>query len=295
MLDTKELRCFLTVADELSFSRAAERLHLAQPALTRIVKRLEDRMGGKLFDRDTRNVALTELGEALVSDVRSAMKNLDTIEAKARRLVDGEEDIVRIGYMNFVTHDILGPVLTAFQSDSPKTKIELNYLGTLEQRKALREEWLDIAFMIGPYAAPGVATRTMRLEEMMIVMRKDHPLAARESIAPSDLTEVPMVLGNEELWSVYRSYLFPIFERQDVVPRIVQEVPTPAAIFSLVSAGVGITIYPRAAKFYYHTGLELRPFVIDGPRMATICAWNRHNPKPAVTSFLAQVSEFEIA
>src|SRR5690606_6956905 len=123
---TKELRCFLVVAEELSFSRAAERLHLAQPALTRIIKRLEERLGGRLFDRDTRNVELTELGEALVSDVRTVLTSLDSIESKARRVIEGHEDIVRIGYMNFVTHDILGPVLTAFQTSNPKTRVELN-------------------------------------------------------------------------------------------------------------------------------------------------------------------------
>lgn len=293
MLDTKGLRCFLIVAEELSFSRAAERLHVAQPALTRIVKRLEDRLGGRLFDRDTRNVALTELGEALLEDVRTLLVNLNAIETKAKGVLQGHDDIVRIGYMNFVTHDILGPVLTAFQLLNPKTKIELNYLGTLEQRQALCEERLDLAFMIGPFAAPGVDTRTMRREDMMVVMNSTHTLTAMEKVTPEDLVEVPLVIGNEELWSIFRAYLLPLLTRRDIFPRIVQEVPTPAALFSLVSAGVGVTIYPRAAKLYYHSGLELRPLVIDGPKLETICAWRLQNQKPALARFLSRISDWE--
>lgn len=291
MLDTKELRCFVAVAEELSFSRAAERLHIAQPALTRVIKRLEERLGGRLFDRDTRNVSLTYLGQALLDDVKAALAGLDSVESKAREVVEGRIDVVRVAYMNFVTHDILGAVLNSFQSASPRTRIELNYMGTLEQRAALREQQIDVAFMIGPFSAPRIASLTMRKEEIMVVMRSDHPLASRADIAPKDLERVPIILGTVELWSVYRQYLFAIFERYDMVPCIAQEVPTPAAIFSLVSAGVGVTLFPRSAKLYYHDGLVLRRFSIEGPTMTTICAWNTQNVKPAVTELLSRMAK----
>lgn len=291
MLDAKELHCFVVVAKELSFSRAAERLHIAQPALTRTVKRLEERLGGRLFDRDTRNVALTYLGQALLDDAITALAGLNSVEAKAREVVGGRINVIRVAYMNFVTHDILGAVLNSFQSASPKTRIELNYMGTLEQRAALREQQIDIAFMIGPFSAPKIASQTMRHEELMVVMRSDHPLALKDEIYPADLDRTPIILGTVELWSVYREYLFAAFERSGITPNIVQEVPTPAAIFSLVSAGVGATLFPRSAKLYYHDELVLRRFVIDAPMMTTICAWNTQNVKPAVTKLLARMAQ----
>lgn len=291
MLDAKGLRCFVVVAEELSFSRAAERLHIAQPALTRVVKRLEERLGGRLFERDTRNVALTYLGQALLDDTRAALAGFDSIETKAREVVEGRIDILRVAYMNFVTHDILGAVLNSFQSASPRTRIELNYMGTLEQRTALSKQQIDVAFMIGPFSASRIACRTMREEEMMVVMRADHPLASREEIYPANLDREPMILGTAELWSVYRAYLFAVFERSSTTLKIAQEAPTPAAIFSLVSAGFGITIFPRSAKLYFHQDLVLRRFVIDGPSMTTICAWNTQNMKPITAKFLGRMAE----
>jgi DNA-binding transcriptional LysR family regulator len=291
MLEAKELRCFVVVAEELSFSRAAERLNIAQPALTRVIKRLEEKLGGRLFERDTRNVSLAYLGQALLDDTRAALGGFESIETKAREVVEGRIAILRIAYMNFVTHDILGAVLNSFQSTSPRTRIELNYLGTLEQRTALRKQQIDVGFMLGPFSAPRIACRTLREEEMMVVMRADHPLSSREELYPADLDGQPIILGTAELWSVYRAYLFAVFERYGSALKIAQEAPTPAAIFSLVSAGFGLTIFPRSAKLYYNQDLVLRRFVIDGPAMTTICAWNTQSLKPVTAKFLTRMAE----
>lgn len=286
MLDARQLRCFVAVAEELSFSAAAARLRVAQPALTRTIKRLEERLGARLFDRSTRSVRLTPFGSAFLNEARGAVGQLERAERTARELLEGRFDVIRLGYMNFVTHDFLAPILSRFTASHPETRIDLQYMGTEQQREALLDGEIDVAFMLGPFVAPGIECRLLREEELMVVMPADHPLAGEERIGALDLRGVQLIMGTPALWSVYRRIIFSEFDRLGVSPVIAQEAPTPAAIFSLVSAGMGVTIFPRAAKLYYDDQLALRPFVMAGNPVSTICAWHSTKDNPVLAAFL---------
>ena len=289
MIDIRQFRCFLAVAEELSFRAAAARLCVAQPALTRTIKRLEATIGASLFDRDTRNVRLTPIGKAFLVEARSALTQVERAERLARDMAQGRTGIIRIGYMSFLTHRVLGPVLKDFHVLRPDMRVELHSLGTEQQRTALVERTLDVAFLIGRFVIPGVATQIVREEEMMVIMPEDHELACRDAIRAADLQNERQIIGNSSLWGAYQRVLLGEFYRAGISPLISQEAPTPPAIISLVRAGMGLAILPKAVSLSYisvHDRLVLRPFVTPNHIVSTFCAWRTDAANASVETFV---------
>lgn len=286
MLSVRLLRCFVAVADELSFTAAAARLNMAQPALTRSIKQLEEHIDARLLDRDTRNVRLTEIGQAFLEQARAALDQLARTERVGREMARGQLGQIKIGYMTFIAQDFLAPLLKRFSLDRPNIRIELYNMGTEQQRGALVDRSIDIAFMLGPFSIAGISTCLVRHEELVVVMPDDHPLTRHDTLTPHDLHGEKLVMGSESMWSVYRRFIFSEFDRLSVSPLIAQEAPTQSAVFALVGAGMGVTIYPRGPSQYLTDRLALRPFVMEHKEMQTICAWNKASPNPAVRALL---------
>ncbi|QOF75718.1 LysR family transcriptional regulator (plasmid) [Aminobacter sp. SR38] len=286
MLNVRLLRCFVAVADELSFTAAAARLHMAQPALTRSIKQLEVHINARLLARDTRNVRLTEIGHAFLEQARAALDQLARTERIGHEMARGQLGQVKIGYMTFIAQDFLAPLLRRYSLDRPDIRIELFNMGTEQQRAALVDRAIDVGFMLGPFSIAGVATCTIRDEDLVVAMPDDHPLTHLEAITPLDLQGEKLVMGSESMWSVYRRIIFAEFDRLGVSPQIAQEAPTQSAVFALVGAGMGVTIYPRGPSRYLTDRFALRPFVMEHKKMQTICAWNKAHANPAVSALL---------
>jgi len=286
MLDLRQLKCFVTVADELSFGAAAARLNVVQPALTRTIKRFEERIGTKLFDRNTRNVRLTLTGKRLLVEARVLLQQVERTEQVMHDTARGRNGQVKIAYMDFVTRGYLASILKKFNAIRPDVRIELFGMPTTEQRQQILEGNVDIAFMLGPFSAPGISTRLLREEEVVVVMPEDHPLTQYDILEPHDLQNHGLIMGNEGAWSMYRRIIFTEFDRAGVSPVIAQEAPTSSAMFSLVSAGMGVTIFPEEASRSYREHLVVRPFRMQHGHVTTICAWAKSRANAESKSFL---------
>lgn len=291
MLDLRQLKCFVTLADELSFAMAAARLNVVQPALTRTIKRCEERIGARLFDRDTRNVRLTTVGKALLVEARALLQHVERTEQVVHNIALGRIGQLRIAYMDFVTQGFLASILKRFNALRPDVRIELFGWSTAQQRQSLLEGKIDIAFMLGPFAAPGIATRLLRAEDIVVVMPKGHPLARHKLIEPQQLREQRLIMGSQASWSIYLRTIFNEFDRAGVFPVIAQEAPTSSAIFSLVSAGMGITIFPEEASRSYRGQLIVRPFRMQHGNVTTICAWTKGSDNAEIEPFLGCVTD----
>jgi DNA-binding transcriptional LysR family regulator len=287
MLSVRLIRCFVAVADELSFTAAAQRLNMAQPALTRSIKQLEEHLSARLLDRDTRNVRLTEIGHAFLKEARKALDQIARAEQVGREMARGQMGQIKIGYVTYIAQDFLAPLLKRFRMDRPNIRIELVNMGTEQQRAALVERTIDMGFMLGPFSVPGIATYQIREEQLVVVMPDDHRLAQKEAISASDLRGEQLVIGSESMWSVYRRILFSEFDRLGVSPRISQEAPTPSALFALVNAGMGLTIFPQVPNQYLTSHMVIRPFTMEQNTMSTVCAWNKANTNAALHALLA--------
>jgi DNA-binding transcriptional LysR family regulator len=286
MLDLRQLKCFVTVADELNFGTAAARLSVVQPALTRTIKRFEEKIGAKLFDRDTRNVRLTPAGKKLLVEARQLLQQVERTEQIMRDTIHGRVGQLKIAYMDFVTHGFLALILKQFNAMRPDVRIELFGLPTADQRQVILEGKIDIAFMLGPFSAPGISTRLLREEEMVVVMPKGHPLSKHKVLEPRHFENQKLIMGGQAAWSMYRRTIFTEFDHAGVTPVIALEAPTSSAMFSLVSAGMGITIFPEEASRSYRENLIVRPFRMQQGRVTTICAWTKASDNEELKPFL---------
>ncbi len=282
--ELRHLRVFIAVAETLSFRAAAEHVHLAQPAVSRAVRDLEDRLGARLLERDTHHVALTEAGAAFLDDSRAILASATRARLAARAAAAGRLGRLRVAYMDFATHRLLPAILPAFKAREPDVAVELIYLPTERQRVALLREEIDVGLMIGPFDSPEAQSLTLETQPLMLLLPRDHPLARRR--APPTLAEAagePMVLGAAESWSAFRAILDRAFERVGVAPRVVQEASTLSAIFAMVGAGMGLTIHAGAPSRYDLAGLRPRAFAGPVPEVATVMSW-RPGRRDAFTS-----------
>jgi DNA-binding transcriptional LysR family regulator len=286
MLTLRLLRCFVVVADELSFTAAAEHLNMAQPALSRAIKELEAHLGARLLDRDTRNVRLTTFGREFLPEAQAVLERFDRAERVGRDMGRGIRGKIKIGYTTFVAHDPIAPLLRKFTLCRPDVSIDLHNMGTEQQRNALIGRSIDIAFMVGPFSIPNISTRMVKNDDLIVVMPLEHRLANHVSITATDLSAESLIMGRESSWSVYRRRIFREFTRLGVSPRITQEAPTPSAIMALVSAGMGVTIFPRAYSESFAGHLTRRPFEANYNTIEIICAWIRNDENPLLAALL---------
>ncbi|MGN6467860.1 MAG: LysR family transcriptional regulator [Rhizobiaceae bacterium] len=286
MLNVRLLRCFVAVADELSFTAAAHHLNMAQPALTRSIKQLEQELDARLLDRNTRNVRLTEIGHAFLGEARKVLDQIVRAERVGREMARGQIGQIRIGYVTYIAQEFLAPLLKRFNQHRPNIRIELLNMGTEQQRTALVERTVDLGFMLGPFSTPGIQTCRIRDEQLVVIMPDDHRLAQQEMVTALDLHGEQLVIGSEAMWNVYRQIIFSEFDRFGVSPNISQEAPTVSAMFALVSAGMGLAILPRGPTHYLTSRMVLRPFMMQQNTICTVCAWNRDNSNAAVQALL---------
>jgi DNA-binding transcriptional LysR family regulator len=192
-LDTRLLRAFVTVAEELNFTRAAERLHLAQQALSAQIRQLESRLDTKLFDRTTRTVALTEAGELLLPHAVAALADLDAGIDALRAASRAERATLRVGLSGTAMVPVVSETVRLFAERHSEVKLEVSNAGLHQPAAGLTAGTVDVAFVRPPFHDEGLSMVTVLTEERFIVMREDHPLASREFVRPEDVVSEPWI------------------------------------------------------------------------------------------------------
>ena len=192
-LDTRLLRAFATVADELSFTRAAQRLFIAQQALSSQIQQLERRVGVKLLERTTRRVALTPAGERLLPHARAILQALDTATAELDAARRAERVTLRVGMSGTAMVPLVGEAVRRFAEQHPEVELVVSNAGLHQPAAGLREETVDVAFVRPPFVDDGISMVTILTEERYIAMHADHPLAGRDHVRPEDVVGEPWI------------------------------------------------------------------------------------------------------
>lgn len=286
MIDIRHLKAFVAVAEELNFHRAAERLHIVQPALSRLIKNLEEVVGVSLLERSTRHVRLTEAGKVFLDDARATLTQLSGAVRAAREADSGATGTLRLAYMDFAVHRLLPDMVAAAALREPGIRAELVYMSTAQQRQALIEGRIDLGIIIGTMSAPSVETRLLAEEPLVVAMAAVHRLAGQERVSPRDILGEPLLLGSEGEWSTFRDRVFSLYADHDASPRIAQEASSAAALFGLVARGVGITLYAGDPAVYAHPRIAVRPLAGVRP-LSVSAAWRRGPRLTLVRRFLA--------
>jgi DNA-binding transcriptional LysR family regulator len=192
-LDTRLLRAFVAVAEELNFTRAAERLFLAQQALSAQVQQLEARLGVKLFERTTRRVEMTAAGDLLRPHAVAALQALDAGVAELEAAQRAERATLRVGLAGTAMVPLAGETLRRFGERHPDVKLRVSNTGLNEPAAGLKEGEVDVAFVRPPFTDDGLSMVTVLTEERYMVVPADHPLAGREFVRPEDVINEPWI------------------------------------------------------------------------------------------------------
>ena len=276
---------FLTVAEELSFRRASERLAIDQSALSRRIKSLEDRLGFALLFRTTHSVRITDAGRSFYEANREIVDNLDSAVDQARRIARGTAGSLRIGYMTFAAMDLMPNAVKNYNLVFPDVTLVLSYLPTLLQKLSLARGEIDVGLMLGPFEHTDFDAMSVADEQLVAVMSDTHPLATRDSLRLGDIASEPLVLGTHQQWDFFRTTIAEIFALKGQRVHIAYEAPSLFGILGLVRAGLGVTLIPEVMERFCPIGLTTRPIVDTDVPISTVAVWRRP-PEGNVIEFL---------
>ncbi len=256
----RELECFLAVAEEMSFTRAAERLRLAQPPLSRHVRGLEEKLGIPLFERSRRHVSLTPAGMAFRAEARDILPRLRRAGEAAKRAARGETDRVEVGFVSAVLSPELVEVFTRFGRRYPQIRMQLHDLLPSDQLAALARGELDVAFVgVAPERLPaGLAATRWREEALLAFVPPNHPFASRRELRLAELADEPFVMISAEAAPAYASHVHRLCLGEGFRPRVVQDASRAQAVAALTVAGVGVAILPASLDRITGNGIALR-------------------------------------
>ena len=291
-IELHHLRYFVAVAEDLHFRRAAERLQVAQPALSRAIKWLESELGATLLLRTTRNVALTDAGRIFLHETRLALAQIERAQSLAQSAAAGEAGRLTVAYMDFAINGPLPAILNAFRASHPGVTIDLAHMWTERQREAIVAGDIDIGFLIGPFSAPGIDSLTILRERFVAVLPEAHPLAHKRSVSLADLSAEPFILGASAYWGPYRRLVDELCLGAGFTPRVVQEAHNSDGIFGLVAAGMGVSIYVEGARNFALRGCTIRPLKGLDANIETAAVWRSDNPSPVIANFIEAIAAY---
>lgn len=244
-MELRHLRYFVAVAEALSFRRAAERLHVAQPALSKQIKDLEQAVGAQLLNRNTGGVMLTDAGAMLLDEARDILERVDMAAAGARDAAAGRGGRLTVGNLGALSASFLPAILAAFRAKYPLVEVNLHEMSLPDQLAALKAGTIHVGFTINPVATiPPELERTEILESRMAVaMGKDHPLAGRARVSLADLADEQFLcIGETERHDLHRQRMQAIFAQRGIKHRPLRRVNSFESLTALVAGNHGLSI-----------------------------------------------------
>lgn len=288
MFTLVQLSGFVAVAEELHFGRAAARLHMTQPPLTRQVQALERELGVELFDRTGRAVRLTPAGRAFLQDARRLLQGAESAALAVRRVPTGQAGSVAVGFTAASAPGVLGPLLARLRSDLPQVDVVLREMVTAAQLDELSAGTLDLGLVRPPVSRPELRSEEIRRESLLVALPPGHRLSDRQELTVEDLDGEDVVMYSPtESWYFYE-LLISLFRAAGVRVHYSQHLSQAHSILALVEAGVGIGLVPASARgggFRQVTFLRL--LTTDPEPVRLHAVWRLDNANPALHAVLS--------
>ncbi len=284
-LELRHLRYFRQVVDELHFGRAAARLAVSQPTLSVQIRQLEALVGARLFERHTRQVALTDAGRALDEAARRILRDVDTAVDATRQAQAGQVGVLRVGFGPTLMLSTLGQVVRTYRQRHPGVRIDLREMPTSEQLTALVHGDLDVGFVRGADADPRLHVELFAREALLIALHRDHPAAGAVRVPVSALAQDPWVLFPRAIAPQLHEHVMRLCQQAGFTPKVAQESREVYTTVGLVGAGVGVTIIPETVQRMSWKGVVYKTIPRASVRLSMV---RQSGPvRPVVEAFLA--------
>ncbi len=291
-MDMRRLRYFVVVAEEQNFSRAAERLHMAQPPLSDQIKRLEQALGVVLFDRSSRGARLTQAGELLLTEARRLLVQADQTAEMVRRVGEGEVGRLTLGFVPSASNSVLPPVLSKFRERYPDVQLYLQEMNPDWLVAGLHEGRIDVSFFYLPFQDRALAHEPVSREPLVVALPETHDLASEDEVDLSDLADQPFVLPARYRMPGLYGQVVSTCRDAGFEPEAVQkEVWLMQTIVALVAGGMGVALVPASLRNLTRAGVVYRPVRGLSPTVEMGVVWRRDERNPVVRSFLEVVNE----
>jgi DNA-binding transcriptional LysR family regulator len=264
-MELRQVRAFVLTAEELHVGRAAQRLHITQPTLSRQIAALERALGVPLFDRARRRITLTPAGEVFLAGARELVRRADELADETRRAHHGELGVLRIGFVQSATFEALPRLLSAFRAAHPDVTVEVTAMTTLDQLDAFADGRIDAGLLRPPVDQPALATRTVSRDRLVAALPAGHRLAARRQLSLVDLADEPFVLYQRTSGPSVHDTIVGHCMTAGFRPRIVQEAVDVQTIVALVAANLGVSLLIAPTPHTDEAAVVYRPLVEDLP------------------------------
>ncbi|EEA02727.1 transcriptional regulator, LysR family [Burkholderia sp. H160] len=287
-MNLRALQCFVILAEELNFSRTAERLHIAQPALSQQIRSLEERLGTQLVDRARRPLILTEAGHYLCTEARQILGSLEQMTVAAQQIGVGRRGWLSIGFTRSSMYSVLPPALKKFHKAYPQVELKLFEMLTEKQTDALRDMRIHIGIGRQPVTVEGCTSCTLLRERVVVALEAGHPLAARKTLRIADLADTPLILYPKHQNAQFKRSVQSLYRDAGVTPMIAHEAYEIQTAIALVAAGLGVTIVGESVARHGRADVVFRH--LSGPgssyRSTLAATFRTDDTSPHLHAFL---------
>jgi DNA-binding transcriptional LysR family regulator len=291
-MELRHLRYFVAVGEEQHFGRAAERLHLAQPALSRQIQDLEKEMGFLLFDRLPRGVRLSAAGTLFLNDVRRILQDVEEAKRRAEGVALGKTGTLRIGIATAVSwHGMVADSFREFRRLQPDVELRVHHLLSVDQVEAIISGRLDAGFAasVTPWHKD-LAHSQFAEDRMLLAVPKGHPLTKRKRIRLRDLQDMPFIWFPRWVNPTFYDRMMEACARGGLsAPRIIQEAADRDTNLGLVQCRIGLAWMTESTRWHCPRGIVLLPVVDMSVRLLFNLIWKKDNSSPLLQKFVAQV------
>jgi DNA-binding transcriptional LysR family regulator len=285
-MELRHLQYFIAVAEELHFSRAAQRLHISQPPLSQQIRGLEDELGVKLFERTKRQVHLTEAGKVFLERSTRVLAQLEQAIEVTQQIGRGEVGRLAIGFVGSATYTVLPDILSVFREQFPAVELRLDELTTVEQIQALYHKQVDVGIVRSAIIEPGLSVECILQESLVLALPETHPFSVQTKVSLSTLASESFILFPAKMGPIFYEQIITICQQAGFRPKVTQEAVQMQTIIGLVAAGLGIAIVPASLQNFHRSGVIYRPLQEQIPKTGLYLAWRQHDYSPVIREFL---------
>lgn len=290
-MELRHLRYFITVAEELNFSKAALRLYTAQPSLSQQIKDLEEDVGVRLLNRTKRKVELTEEGAVFLEQARLTLAQADKAVAMARQVSQAKQQLLRIGFVPVAEMKVFPFVLPSLRVQHSDLKIELLSLNNAEQMRLLKKGELDISFTRHNFQNNEIESKFVLREPMIFLLHKDHPLAKYDRIPVKALNGIDFIIPAIEQAQTLHKSILDFAKSNNIAFNIVQKTDNILFNINSVGMGLGCTILPGYIAPLTMSNTIIRPLDVEIPSLDLYVSYHKNSKSVAVNKFIELLTQ----